>query len=242
MKSHTIRGGSVGRGRSRTVALALVGLVLAGTLTACASTKAQPATSTSGGSSSSSSGIPAAAFSDTTGLTSSTVTIGNVSTLAFGLFKGADVGTQAWADYVNSTGGINGRKVVVDSYDDGYQGAPNQQATEEVAEKLRARGFSAAAINGDIAQAQRERVIAAQELALRALTPDDPDAEPDEASDATDPDGGDAGAAGSRALANPYRPVKGTAQNGHPDADTEEAAEATAGEHGARGTVPSPVS
>lgn len=36
-----------------------------------------------------------------------------------------------------------------------------KQATEEVAEKLRARGFSAAAINGDFAQAQRERTIAA---------------------------------------------------------------------------------
>ena len=36
-----------------------------------------------------------------------------------------------------------------------------KQATEEVAEKLRARGFSAAAINGDIAQAVRERTIAA---------------------------------------------------------------------------------
>jgi ATP-dependent RNA helicase DeaD len=36
-----------------------------------------------------------------------------------------------------------------------------KQATEEVAEKLRARGFSAAAINGDIVQAQRERTIAA---------------------------------------------------------------------------------
>lgn len=34
-----------------------------------------------------------------------------------------------------------------------------KQATEEVAERLRARGFSAAAINGDIAQAQRERTI-----------------------------------------------------------------------------------
>ena len=31
--------------------------------------------------------------------------------------------------------------------------------TEEVAEKLRARGFSAAAINGDVAQAQRERTV-----------------------------------------------------------------------------------
>ncbi|ORV16473.1 DEAD/DEAH box helicase [Mycobacterium celatum] len=36
-----------------------------------------------------------------------------------------------------------------------------KQATEEVAERLGARGFSAAAINGDIAQAQRERTIAA---------------------------------------------------------------------------------
>jgi ATP-dependent RNA helicase DeaD len=36
-----------------------------------------------------------------------------------------------------------------------------KQATEEVAEKLRARGLSAAAINGDIPQAQRERTITA---------------------------------------------------------------------------------
>ena len=36
-----------------------------------------------------------------------------------------------------------------------------KQATEEVAERLSARGFSAAAINGDMPQAQRERIIAA---------------------------------------------------------------------------------
>jgi ATP-dependent RNA helicase DeaD len=36
-----------------------------------------------------------------------------------------------------------------------------KQATEEVAERLRARGFSAAAINGDIPQAVRERTIGA---------------------------------------------------------------------------------
>jgi ATP-dependent RNA helicase DeaD len=34
-----------------------------------------------------------------------------------------------------------------------------KQATEELAERLRARGFSAAAINGDLAQVQRERTI-----------------------------------------------------------------------------------
>ena len=37
--------------------------------------------------------------------------------------------------------------------------ARTKQATDELAEKLQARGFSAAAINGDVAQAQRERTI-----------------------------------------------------------------------------------
>jgi ATP-dependent RNA helicase DeaD len=37
--------------------------------------------------------------------------------------------------------------------------ARTKSATEELAEKLQARGLAAAAINGDIAQAQRERVI-----------------------------------------------------------------------------------
>jgi|GEM_PF-4908034 len=47
-----------------------------------------------------------------------------------------------------------------------------KQATEEVAEKLRARGFSAAAINGDIAQAQRERTIAALKDEHKSLLKD----------------------------------------------------------------------
>ncbi len=37
--------------------------------------------------------------------------------------------------------------------------ARTKQATEQLAERLRARGFSAVAINGDIVQAQRERTI-----------------------------------------------------------------------------------
>ncbi|HEX7444184.1 MAG TPA: hypothetical protein VF320_09870, partial [Acidimicrobiales bacterium] len=121
---HSIGGSrTTGRRDRATVAVALVSLVLAGTLTACSSTKSSTTTTSSG----SPSAIPASAFSDTTGLTSSSVTVGNVSTLAFGLFTGADVGTKAYAAYVNSTGGINGRKILVDSYDDGYQGAPNKQ-------------------------------------------------------------------------------------------------------------------
>jgi branched-chain amino acid transport system substrate-binding protein len=75
--------------------------------------------------------IPASAFGDRTGLTATTVRIGNVSTLAFGgLFKGAVIGTQAYAKFVNSTRGINGRKLVVDSGDDGFSGAGNKQYTQ----------------------------------------------------------------------------------------------------------------
>ena len=75
--------------------------------------------------------VPVSALSDTTGLSAHSVRIGNVSTLAFGLFKGAAVGTEAWADYVDSEGGVNGRKLVVDSSDDHYSGGPNKQFTQE---------------------------------------------------------------------------------------------------------------
>ena len=55
----------------------------------------------------------------------------NVSTLSIGLFKGATVGAQAYADYVNSTGGINGRKLVISDSDDQFTGATNKQATQD---------------------------------------------------------------------------------------------------------------
>jgi ABC-type branched-subunit amino acid transport system substrate-binding protein len=59
------------------------------------------------------------------------VRVGNISTLAIGgLFKGALVGTQAYVDYINSQGGVNGRKLVVDSADDQYSGTGNKQATQ----------------------------------------------------------------------------------------------------------------
>ena len=58
-------------------------------------------------------------------MTSTSVQVGNVSTLSLGLFKGAQVGTQAYADYVNSTGGVNGRKLVVNGADDAFTGAGN---------------------------------------------------------------------------------------------------------------------
>jgi ABC-type branched-subunit amino acid transport system substrate-binding protein len=102
--------------------------LLATTTVACSSTNSS---SGSGGSTKGGSKIPSSAFSDHTGITSSSVDVGNVSTLAVGgLFKGALVGTEAYADYVNSTGGINGRKIIVNGADDGFTGAGNRQATQ----------------------------------------------------------------------------------------------------------------
>jgi ABC-type branched-subunit amino acid transport system substrate-binding protein len=74
--------------------------------------------------------IPASAFKSSTGVTSSTVTVGNVSTESLGLFTGSVVGTKAYAAYVNSQGGINGRKLIVDAEDDGFTGAKNKQLTQ----------------------------------------------------------------------------------------------------------------
>lgn len=128
-----IGGGSHPRRASRVAVI--LAAVLAVSLASCSSTSS----STTSGSASAqgSSGtsrtapIPKSAFSDHTGITSSSVRIGNVSTLQFSLFKGAYVGTQAYADYVNSHGGVNGRKLEVDSYNDMYSGQPNKQETQQ---------------------------------------------------------------------------------------------------------------
>jgi ABC-type branched-subunit amino acid transport system substrate-binding protein len=98
-------------------------------VTACSSTNSATPTTIASGSSGASSSIPQSAFSDRTGITSTTVHVANVSTLTGGLFKGAAVGTQAYADYVNSKGGVKGRTIVVDSGDDLFQGATNTQLT-----------------------------------------------------------------------------------------------------------------
>ena len=51
------------------------------------------------------------------------------------------------------------RILEVENFDGMILFARTKHATEELAERLRARGFSATAINGDIAQVQRERTI-----------------------------------------------------------------------------------
>ena len=116
--------------------MAAVGMVMlvGATGVACSSTNSTSSTTTSAGSGGSK--IPSSAFNDHTGITSSSVQLANVSTLDLGLFKGAAVGTEAYADYVNSTGGVNGRKLMVDSGNDGYNnGANNKSLTQTATQK-----------------------------------------------------------------------------------------------------------
>ena len=109
--------------RGATLALAVLA-AMAGTVVD--GPTAQGATSSSSGRAP----IPASAFNSSPGLTSSTVTIGNVSTESLGLFTGSIVGTKAYAAFINSFGGINGRKLVVDAQDDQFTGAMNKQLTQ----------------------------------------------------------------------------------------------------------------
>jgi branched-chain amino acid transport system substrate-binding protein len=68
----------------------------------------------------------------TPGITASTITVGNVATvggLVPGLFEGARYGAIAYADYVNSLGGVDGRKLVVQTGDDALSCTQNKSVT-----------------------------------------------------------------------------------------------------------------
>jgi len=57
------------------------------------------------------------------GVTSTSVTVGQVDDLTLpipGLFKGAEDGTEAYFDYINSLGGVNGRMIKLDAEDSLY--------------------------------------------------------------------------------------------------------------------------
>jgi len=76
----------------------------------------------------------AAQNASTTGITPTSVTVGNVSIITGpvpGLFAGAPIGVKAYFDMINSQGGVNGRKLYVDSKDDAFSGSQNQTETEQ---------------------------------------------------------------------------------------------------------------
>ncbi|HEX3946651.1 MAG TPA: hypothetical protein VHW47_03060, partial [Acidimicrobiales bacterium] len=64
--------------------------------------------------------VPSSAMTTKIGVTANTVSVSNISWSP--IFKGADIGTEAYFDYVNSTGGVNGRKIKVTSQNTGYSG------------------------------------------------------------------------------------------------------------------------
>jgi branched-chain amino acid transport system substrate-binding protein len=120
--------------RHRQVPLRLVGACLVAAtclLAACSSTNSTATSASTGGVPP----IPASAFTDHTGVTPTTVTIGNVTTQLAGLFTGAVVGTEAYAAYVNSQGGVHGRTIQVRSADDQFAGAQNKQETQSVVQQ-----------------------------------------------------------------------------------------------------------
>jgi ABC-type branched-subunit amino acid transport system substrate-binding protein len=72
------------------------------------------------------------------GVTADTITVGLVTTLSGpipGIFQGAVVGAQAFAAYVNSQGGIYGRKLVIKVADDQFDANQYRASTQELATK-----------------------------------------------------------------------------------------------------------
>ncbi len=70
----------------------------------------------------------------TTGITPSSITVGNVSIISgpvSGLFEGAPIGVKAYFGMVNAEGGVDGRKLLVDSRDDAFSGQQNMTETQE---------------------------------------------------------------------------------------------------------------
>ena len=73
------------------------------------------------------------------GITASAITVGNVSDLGGpvpGLFQGGPYGVNAYFDYVNSQGGVFGRKLKMISADDGLQCSQNEAAYQDLVGKV----------------------------------------------------------------------------------------------------------
>jgi ABC-type branched-subunit amino acid transport system substrate-binding protein len=136
---HSTRRGSRAPSGGRVVRGLLGGSVLAGTLVIAIGSSAVVA-STPAGAASSTNPCPvtapatAAQNASTTGITPKTVTVGNVSIVTGpvpGLFEGAPTGVKAYFAYINSKGGVNGRKLEVDSKDDAFSGQQNATETQD---------------------------------------------------------------------------------------------------------------
>jgi ABC-type branched-subunit amino acid transport system substrate-binding protein len=98
------------------------GSVLAGSLVVGAGALATPA--------------GAQAASSAPGVTANTITVGSISDISApiaGLFEGAKVGTQAYFAMVNSEGGVNGRKLVVNGMDSAFSSGTVANEAQNIA-------------------------------------------------------------------------------------------------------------
>jgi len=114
-------------------------LCVAGVALAACSSKNNATTTTTGGKSTPASTAPPGGNSEPSGpspgVKGTSVTVGQVDDLSSpipGLFKGAEDGTKAYFAYINSKGGVNGRKIELDAQDSAFE--PGQVSTATAAQ------------------------------------------------------------------------------------------------------------
>ncbi len=91
-----------------------------------------------------------------TGVTANTIDVANIASIsgvAPGLTQSAQQATEAWADYVNSTGGICGRQIKVQPFDDGNDSGTNYADADQACSSDFAMVGSASGFDDGSAQA-----------------------------------------------------------------------------------------
>jgi ABC-type branched-subunit amino acid transport system substrate-binding protein len=131
-------GGSGGSavGTSPTGAHTGTAAAAAGGATGSAAAAAAPAAAGAGACGANGNAMPAGGNggATATGVTASTITVGNIASISGvvpGLTQSAQQATEAWADYVNSTGGICGRQIKVQPFDDGSDSGTDYADAEQ---------------------------------------------------------------------------------------------------------------
>ncbi len=120
--------------RGLIVVFAIMSLVAVG----CSSSKKAASPSTSAAGTASSAGGAANTASDV-GVTPTQITLGNVAVLSGpvpGLFQGSPYAVDAYFNYINSQGGVFGRKLVLKSGDDALTCSLNQSVTQELSTQV----------------------------------------------------------------------------------------------------------
>ena len=120
------------RARRRRTPVAVAAAVVAVAAAACSSSPSSSGSSSTTATTSTPTATAAPGSAASPGVTATTVTVGQVDDLTAplpGLFKGAEDGTEAYFDYINSLGGVNGRKIVLDAQDSGYSDGTVANAT-----------------------------------------------------------------------------------------------------------------